>query len=988
MTSLFLSHRSRYAASQFGSWALTFIICFCLFSLSAFAQRATVSGKITDKKTKDAITARINVPSAKTGAVAKADGTYSLSLPAGTHQLIVTFPLYKTIKKSVTVAAGDNQTLDIQMEEDLVGLSEIVVLGTRRADRTVVESPVPIDIVPAQEMRQSGMTETNQMIQMVVPSFNFPRPAIADGTDALRPATMRGLGPDQTLVLVNGKRRHTTALVHVNGTVGRGSTGVDLNAIPANMIERIEVLRDGAAAQYGSDAIAGVINVILRKDLGLSVNATGGQTTRNDGRVAQVGANYGIGLPNGGYLHFGGEYRFRDSTNRTGVDIRRMMPDTIAGSRPADWAADDPRRVNHWQGDSRTHDIGGFINGMLPISENMSAYLFGGYTYRESEAYGFFRTPRDARNIYDVYPNGFLPQIFVRSTDFSGGAGVKGEVGGWNYDASIVYGGNSFNFNVRNSINASLGASSPRNFDCGTLGYNQGSINIDISRGFDLGLAKPLNLAFGSELRLENYTITAGQPESWWNQPGNVGAQAITVGPGAARDTILNGVTVRLPASTTTIRNFVPIVNRIPFSQESRGGIPAPGAQVFPGFRPTDATNQSRSNVSVYLDTETELIQGWNIGAAARFENYSDFGSLLTWKAATRYEFIPGLALRGAIATGFRAPSLQQQFFRATSTNFINGIPFDISTFPASSQAGQAFGAPQLKAETSLNLSGGITFDAIENLSVSVDYYNIAVKDRVTLSGNFTGDSVVAILARNGVLGVGGGRFFTNNLDTRTQGLDVIIRYGFNLGDAGNLRLTAAFNWNETKIERLADAPAPLKRLEGVTGGIPGVLRPDGTLNPSNSLFDRNELIRLELGQPRTNLNLMAQYNVGKFAAMVRSMRFGEVTVVNQIGVPQLDQVTSGLFVTDIDLGYEIVQGLRLAVGANNVFDVMPQEWTLWQSIPQHPSLPMARVPFPMGVPANQGVGTNGTVFKYPALGAPWGMGGRYIYARLTFSLQ
>ncbi|MCS6809520.1 MAG: TonB-dependent receptor, partial [Bacteroidota bacterium] len=716
------------------------VLGICLIPAHTLAQKATLTGKIIDKKTNEPIAARINVPSAKAGAVAKLDGTYSLSLPAGTHQIIVSFPLFKTLKKTITVGAGDNQTLNIELEEDLVGLSEIVVLGTRRSDRTVVESPVPIDIVPAADMRQSGLTETNQMIQMIVPSFNFPRPAIADGTDALRPATIRGLGPDQTLVLVNGKRRHTTALVHVNGTVGRGSTGVDLNAIPANMIERIEVLRDGAAAQYGSDAIAGVINVILRKDLGLHVNSTVGQTTRNDGRVVQVGANYGIGLPNGGYLHIGGEYRFRDSTNRTGVDIRRMMPDTIPGSRPADWAADDPRRINHWQGDSRTRDVGGFLNGMLPIAENLSAYMFGGYTYRESESYGFFRTPRDARNIYEVYPNGFLPQIFVRSTDFSGGVGVKGELAGWNYDVSAVYGGNLFNFNVRNSLNASLGVNSPRNFNCGTLGYNQGSVNIDIARGFDIGLAKPLNIALGSELRLENYTITAGQPESWWNQPNNIGAQAITIGPGPARDTVISGVTVRLPASTTPIRNFVPIVNRIPFTQDGRGGIPAPGSQVFPGFRPSDETNQSRNNISLYLDTETELVQGWNIGAAARFESYSDFGSLLTWKASTRYEFVSGLAVRGAIATGFRAPSLQQQYFRATSTNFINGIPFDISTFPANSPAGRAFGAPQLKPETSLNISGGITFDAIENLSVSIDYYNIAVRDRITLSGNFTGD--------------------------------------------------------------------------------------------------------------------------------------------------------------------------------------------------------------------------------------------------------
>jgi iron complex outermembrane receptor protein len=972
------------------------VLTTALYTHQSYAQQGTISGKVVDAKTKEPLSARVFIPSIKRGAAAKADGSYSFAVPAGTYEVQASYTSYKTAKQTVTVSAGGTVEVNFSLNEDLVRTAEAVVMGTRRADRTVVESPVPVDVVPAQEMRQSGMVETNQMIQMVIPSFNFPRPAIADGTDALRPATMRGLGPDQTLVLVNGKRRHTTALVHVNGTVGRGSTGVDLNAIPANMIERIEVLRDGAAAQYGSDAIAGVINVILRRDLGLHLNTTVGQTSRNDGRVIDVGANYGFALPNGGSLHIGGTYRFRDSTNRTGVDLRRMAPGAGNAGDVAtgDWAFDDPRRINHWQGDSRTRDLGGFANLTLPLSDVLTAYAFGGYTYRESESYGFFRTPRDARNNVAVYPNGFLPQIFARLGDISAGGGVKGDLDGWNYDLSAVYGSNSFEFNVRNSWNASLGPSSPRQFYCGTLYYSQTSFNLDVSKSFDIGLAKSLNIAFGSEVRLENYRIQQGDSASWANQPGNIGARAITVGPGPARDTVISGVVVRLPASTTPIRNFVPIVNRVPTGQDGAGGIPAPGAQVFPGFRPENETNRSRSNISVYVDMETDPVQNWNVGAALRFESYSDFGSLLTWKLATRYEFLPGIAVRGAASTGFRAPSLQQQFFTATSTNFINGIPFDISTFPATSPAGQAVGAIPLKAETSINLSGGLTFDAIENLSLSVDYYDISVRDRITLTGNFTGDSVTALLGRAGVLGVGGGRYFTNLLDTRTQGLDVTARYGLPLGDAGLLRFTVAFNWNQntilnkgslTSLERVGE---PLRRFIGAVGGIP-----TGNGNP---LFDRGEIVRFELGQPRTNLNIMLNYNVGKFAAMFRTMRFGEVTVVNQIPVPQLDQVTSGLFVSDIDLSYEVLPGLRLAVGSNNVFDVMPQEWIRWNttnaaSVPQS-AVAAGRypnpVPFPDGVPANQGIGTNGTVFIFPALGAPWGMGGRFIYARLTFALS
>ncbi len=949
-----------------------------LASSAAFAQKATITGKVSDKKSKEALSAKINVPSARTGANAKADGTYTLSLPAGTHQLIVSFPLYKTLKRTVTVAAGDNQTLDLSMEEDLVGMSEIVVVGTRRADRTVIESSVPIDIVPAAEMRQNGLTETNQMIQMMVPSFNFPRPSISDGTDAVRPATIRGLGPDQTLVLVNGKRRHVGSLVNVNGTVGRGSAGVDLNAIPANMIDRIEVLRDGAAAQYGSDAIAGVINVILRKDAGFSANVTGGRTTRNDGTVVDAGVNYGIDLGNGSFIHIGGTYRFRDSTNRTGRDIRRMMPGTGAAGDVAtgDWSLDDPRRINHWNGDSRTTDIGGFLNSSFTLGEQTFLYLFGGYTYRQSESYGFFRTPRDARNDVARFPNGFLPQIFARINDASAGAGVKGALDGWNYDLSAVYGNNSFNFNVRNSWNASLGAASPINnqFDAGTLGYNQTSFNLDVSKGFDIGFAKPLNVAFGAEYRIENYQIAAGDTASWINQPGNVGSQGLRIAAGPARDTVLSGIgntriTVRIPASTiaTTI---IPTVNRVPATQAGAGGVPAAGAQVFPGFRPSDVTNQTRTNLSAYLDIETDPFERFTIGLAGRFENYSDFGALFTGKFSTRYEFVPGLALRAAASTGFRAPSLQQSYFRSTATNFINGLPYDISTFPVSSDAAKAFGAKPLKPETSVNLSAGLTFDMIENLSVSADYYNIAIRDRITLSGNFIGTDVIRRLESVNVVGVGGGRFFTNYLNTQTQGVDVIVRYAFDLAEAGKLRLTAGFNWNENTIVSQAGNPPELTGLTGTT-------------DPANILFDRGERVRFLEGQPRTNLQLSANYNVGNFGVMLRTQRFGEVKVVNLIGQPALDQVTSGLFVTDLDINYEIVKGIRIAIGSNNLFDVMPQEWIKWQ-----PTIPAALggQPLPAGVPANTDTGTTGSVFVYPATGAPWGVGGRFLYARVNIT--
>ncbi len=948
---------------------------------SLFAQ-VTLKGTVSDLKSNELLPgATVVVQGLNKGAATRKGGEYEVkNLPAGSYDVRVSLLGYKPKTQKVTLA-GSVVTLDFKLEEAISTLEEAVVLGTRRSDRTVIESPVPIDVISAKEMRMTGLIETAQLLQMNIPSLNFPRPAISDGTDALRPATIRGMSPDQTLVLVNGKRRHIGALVHVNGTVGRGATGVDLNAIPANMIERVEVLRDGAAAQYGSDAIGGVINVILRKDAGISASTTVGQTSRGDGTVYQGNLNYGTALGNdGGALHIGFEYRRRDSTNRTFSDLRRMMPTNVLGTNglPAngvaanniagdattgDWAWNDPRRVNHWAGDSRTQDIGGFFNLTLPLSANAAFYSFGGITARESESYGFFRTPRDARNDVRVYPVGFLPQIYAKLLDLSLGGGVKGDLNGWNYDVSAVYGRNSFNFNVRNSWNASLGTSSPREFDAGTLLYNQTSLNVDVSRALDVsGFAKPLNVAFGAEFRLENYQIQAGEAASWQNQRNDAGTSG----------------TIRVPGT-----------------QDGANGLPAPGSQVFPGFKPQNATNQSRNNFSIYADFETDPVKNWTVSAAGRFENYSDFGSIFIWKFTTRYELFEGFALRGAISTGFRAPSLQQQFFTATSTNFINGIPFDISTFPPVSAAGTAFGATALKPEKSANVSFGFTLDnIIENLSLTVDAYNIEVTDRITLSGNFTGDSVRALLGRAGIQGVGGGRFFANLLDSRTQGVDAILRYAVRLGE-NPLRLQAAFNWNQNTITRLADAPAPLKRLEGVTGGVP--------VGNANAWFDRGEQVRFVEGQPRTVLNLQANYNVGDLGLTLRTVRFGEIKAVNQIPIPELDQVAGGKFVTDLDISYDlsniVTKGLTIALGANNLFDVMPQTWTQWQSngvtwnattglpTPIAQSAGYGNVPLPTGVAATN-FGTTGTVFQYILGGAPWGVGGRYTYFRVSYAIQ
>ncbi len=882
----------RFSLSVCRRFAAVLLLAAGLLPSGAAAQSfGTISGTIVDAKTRTGLPGvNLIVLGTQTGTTTRADGTYRLRLAAGTYELQVSFIGYDRVREKVTVTAGQEVTKDFALSENLIGLGEVIVTGTRRADRTVVESAVPIDVLPVTEIRQTGLTETSQLIQMAVPSLNFPRPSIADGTDHLRPATLRGLGPDQVLVLVNGKRRHSTALVHVNGTIGRGSTSVDLNAIPASAIERIEVLRDGAAAQYGSDAIAGVINLILKSDTQAKVATTGGQTAEGDGEVLQGEGNYGVSLGDNGFLHFSGEWRDRGATNRSRLDPRQQYFTTAQGTP-------DPReatinRRNHRQGDAETRDLLLFMNGSKPLSSKATLYTFGGFSRRVGEATGFFRRPNDDRTVRALHPNGFLPEIHSTILDASLAAGLRGSVKGWVWDLSSVYGGNSFRFDVKNSNNVSLGTDSPTEFYAGTLKFNQITSGLDFSKSLDLGLHAPVNVALGVEFRLENYQIEAGDEASYID-----GKVPILDGPNAGR-------------------------------------LAAVGAQVFPGFRPTDATDQWRNNAALYLDLENNLSDAVLLSLAGRYENYSDFGSTLDGKVAMRWEVIKHFAVRGAASTGFRAPSLAQSYFSSTATNFINGVPFEVKTFPVNSPQAKALGAEPLKAEKSVNLSAGITTDPFANFSLTMDYYRIKIDDRIVFSENFTGGRIADLLRP---FGASGGRFFTNAIDTRTEGVDVIARYAFHVGTNSIVRLTAGYNNTDTKVIRVKQTPPQLAGFE-------------------ETLFGRVERGRISEGQPNSNVNLTANYSWRDLGLMARTIRFGRV--VNRTSNPANDQTFDAKWITDVDASYRLLHRLTVAVGANNVFDVYPEEQ----------------------IPANN---FNG-ILVYSGL-SPFGFNGRYMYLRMSY---
>lgn len=901
---------------------------FMILATALEAQIGSVTGRVTDAESGQPISdVQVRVTGTLQGALTRTDGTYRLQVAPGRFAIRAYRIGYNARTDSVTVSEGGTATQDFSLARAAINLDQVVVTGTRASDRTVLEAPVPIDVLSAADIRQTGLTETSQVLQMLAPSFNFPRPSVNDGTDHVRPATLRGLGPDQTLVLINGKRRHTTALVHVNQSVGRGSTSVDLNAIPVSAIERIEILRDGAAAQYGSDAIAGVINIILKTEQQTSISTTLGQvrTTPDgggdyrDGELVQVDANFGRAFRGDGFFHVAGEFRDRDRTNRARADtsVQCFATDANCSELPDGTSIYDESVRQSWQGDAESRDWTLFLNSEVPLESGVRLYGFGGYGMRDGLAAGFFRRPTDDRTIRnpDFYPNGFLPLIGSDIKDYSGAIGAKGNYRGWGWNLGGVYGGNSFEFTVEQSANVSQGLSSPKSFYAGALSDNQGTINLDVVKPFTTAFMGPLNVAIGAELRREGYKLERGDENSF-----AVGTATILDGPRAGR-----------PAP--------------PFSQ------------VFPGFRPVDEVDDSRTNFGAYVDVEATPIERLLVAAAGRVENYSDFGSTVDGKLAARLEVVSGVALRGAVQTGFRAPSLGQSNFSSVATNFVNiggvNTPFEIRTFAVGSPGARLLGARDLQPEESVNLSGGVTLQPIRNFSLSADYYNVDIDDRIVLSGNFIDVSVRNLLENNGIPGVSGARYFTNAIDTRTKGLDIVLNYGLEFEEMGLLRFTGGFNRNETEVTRVSETPSQLSAV-------------------STALFDRVQRTLIERGQPRNSVSLTLNHVIKGFTTNLHTSRFGEITIFQSVSATaaapngpidptfrdNVDQKFDAKWVTDLALSYRFFDQLGLTVGANNIFDVYPDTV----------------------ITPNQ---TRG-IYRY-AGASPFGFNGRYLYVRASY---
>ena len=747
---------------------------------------------------------------------------------------------------------------------DTGALQEIIVTGTRIKGRTVLDSPVPVDVLSAADLSSTGALsgELGQALQSLSPSFNFPRQSNSGGADHVRAAQLRGMSPDQVLVLVNGKRMHTSALVNLESKTGKGTTPVDFNAIPLNAIKRIEVLRDGAGAQYGSDAIAGVINIILDDTPGGEAALSYGQNRTHfeptdqdlhDGGTTVAQFKDGFRFGDGGFFNAGVEYRHHSPTLRSGFDTIIFQADPT----PANLATQG--HVNYAAGDGSALDVDGWFNSRLPLSGGAQAYAFGTFDHRDSTGATFFRYPDSSSNVISVYPNGFRPVSVGTNHDLSLTAGVSGSAEAWSWDSSLTFGQNRFNYDLRNSINASLGAASPTSFHLGDFRFDQLTLNLDANRPLAWpGFVNPVNLAVGAEYRHEKFKTSPGDPASY------------AAGPFTDFDA---------------------------------------GAQAGPGLQPADAANASRNVGSTYLDLSTNVTQPWLVELAGRFEHYSDFGSAVAGKFSTLYQVTPSFALRGAVSNSFRAPSLSQISYKATTTSFgTGGLLASLLTLPVSSPIARALGAKDLKAEKSVNFSVGFTFAPYEAFDLTVDLFQIKVKDRITLSESIIGDDLTNFVQSNfGLSGIEGVNFFTNAIDTRTRGVDVVaaLRQAYS---PGTIKLTAAYTYARTEVDGVHATPAQLQAL-----GFDDVL------------FGVEERNTIEDATPRTKAILSAEWSAPRYGLTARLTRYGSAVRVFDFGggfTPRQQYSAK----TQLDLEAEVrpLKNLSLAIGGTNVLDKYP----------------------------------------------------------------
>ncbi|WP_055443307.1 TonB-dependent receptor [Lacinutrix himadriensis] len=857
-----------------------FFLFVLLFNFSLFSQnKAKITGKISDQFG-SLPGAKISIQGSNISTTSDVNGDYTLNIEAGDFVINVAFIMYKTATKPVSVTAGEEAILDFTLETGF-SIDQPVSLGSRAKPSSLLKTTAPVDIISPQDITNSPQIELSHILHYLVPSFHSTNQTISDGTDHIDPATLRGLGPDQILVLVNGKRRHNSSLLNVNGTVGKGTVGTDFNAIPVASIERIEILRDGATSQYGSDAIAGVINIILKKQTqSIDVQGRAELTTKGDGLTTYFSANFGFVVGKKGFINITGEYRNREAYNRAGdyngvVYSEDPEEDAILIAENNFYSHNEysGKRVMEI-GNASTQNLALSFNGEFPISNNSLFYFHGGRNYREGKSKGFYRFPNEIdRVVPELFPNGFSPEILTDIQDDAISLGFKGEKNNWNLDFSHTIGINTLDYTVNNSNNASLGITSPRTFYSGGFSYKQNTSNLDVSRAYDWLYG--VNIAFGAELRVENYNIIAGEEDSY-----------------------LDGNNTYIDSDGIEQQSIA-------------------GAQVFPGIQPENELSRFRTNSSGYIDVEVNTSKETLLKATARYEAYNDFGAQFIWKLSGRYKITEDLNFRLGLSTGFRAPSLHQVYFQNISTQFINGDIVQVGTFNnESAVAKEAFHIKDLKPELSNHFNAGFSGKLAENLSFTADYYSIKIKDRIVLSGRFDEGYEETLAPFN----VGAAQFFTNAIDTKTIGLDVAVHYKNKIGN-GEFNASLAGNLKQTEVIQLNKVSDFLEGQE-------------------STLFNREDIARVESAQPNYKVNSIISYHFDKYKIQLGNTFFGKVEyvhpddgiqenwVVNEFSgnLESRDQTFSSKLVTDLALSYTFEKICNITLGGTNIFNVYPDK--------------------------------------------------------------
>jgi iron complex outermembrane receptor protein len=834
--------------------------------------------------------------------------------------------------------------------------SDIVVTGSRFGGRTRLESATPVDAISQEELQQSGRVDLIQMLKVQVPSFSSPRPLASGIGDFLQPPSLRGLGPGELLVLINGKRRHTASDLNSSNGIGRGDVSIDFNAIPSLALSRIEVLRDGAAAQYGSDAISGVINMFLDRSVGTRAQATYLTTTEGDGDTYEASASVGVPVGANGVFRLTAAYQDRGGTNRARPDTRQQYFGTNAAGRPvlpsgnfgsgtgltAPAGTLDPReagfnRNSSQQGDQPNTNKQIFYNFVAEAPGNVELYSFGGYNRIDGDIQYLFRRAGQDETVRALYPDGYSPGLETRIENFSTAVGIRGsDLLGFGWDLSSVYGVSTQDLTYVSSVNVSLGAASPTSFYRNGSDFYQWTSNLDLTREIPVGDGSPLKLAFGLEHREETYRLFSGSPDGYRN-----GGVPILDGPNAGRPAVV-------------------------------------GAQPGPSNGPDDRASLSRHSYALYGEAEKNLLDRLLISGAVRHEHYSDFGDTTNFKVASRLGLIGTWALRGSYNTGFRAPALAQSGYNASNTLILNGTQAIVRVAAVDTPAARLAGAGDLKPEKSDNVSAGTVFEA-GGLTFTLDAYQIKVRDRIAISSTFQDSRLTNFLAANGQSGFAALSFLTNAVDTKTRGIDLVMNFRHTFGDGGRVTGTLAGNYNKTTFDRIATAPAPIAAL--------GITTP---------LFDVTQQLRFSDSQPRDKVTLDVNYARGPFTLSVTNTRYGEVsTVAIQNRTPaQVAALISGFdtrtiasspgsansdiiqtfgakVLTDVELSWQATKALRLSAGAQNLFDVYPDE-NLASTI------------------ASVAAGTNGSdnagTQPYNAI-SPFGFNGRSVFVRAGLTL-